>query len=320
MPNEVETPSSVMYGCMKQFASIKNNELARTLFSDSFNYGGAPMKDRLGERTLLSRTVVRAAPGDFPESAFSDFPGSAISICANILAKYPNPEGKGQVVDYFAGEACNAMCAALQGFGLNDTLYRNMCTHLEQMNLPNESDKATLLILLFISAGCLGDPACAAEITQQFSRRIASSGFRTSIARDDDLSRTVGSPETDSRIGLCRIVGGKLRMPAYLLSTDPEGTEIGSLSTAKGAINDVDATVSKRHVRIFRDADGHWYAEGLGSTNGTTVIRGETKWEEVVEPPRSRRQSNAPAMAVPIFPSDTLCLANSTRFLVLEIA
>lgn len=318
MPLEAETPSSVMYGCLKQFASIKNNELARILFAETFIYGGKPLVDRLGERTFLSRTVVRSKPGDFSERAFSPFTESAQTVVALMSVKYPGLSGKHVIIDYLSGEACEAMCASLRALGLNDTLYRNITSRVKQMELSNLADKATLLALQFITTGCLGDPTRATEITQEFSRHILNSSFRTAIAQEGDPISLAASTQ-DSHFGLCRIVNGKIRMPTYPLRTDSEGTEIGSLTTAPGAINDVGRTVSRRHLLIFRDESGRWWAQGLGSTNGTVVIRGDSKEEQVIEAPRSQREPNAKPEPVQLFPSDTIRLADTTEFMVLEI-
>lgn len=320
MPLDTETPSSVMYGCLKQFASIKNNELARVLFSETFIYGGKPLVDRLGERTLLSRTIVRAAPGDFSERAFAPFTESAQTVCALMSVKHPGATGKNEIISYLSGEACETMCASLRSLGLNDTLYRNITSRVSQMELSNLTDKATLLVLQFICTGCLGDPSRATEITQDFSRRILSAAsFRTDVAREGE-GYPVTTQALNTRFGLCRIIDGKIRMPTYPLNIGPEGTEIGSLATAAHAINDVDRTVSRRHLLIYRDEDGRWWARGLGSTNGTVVIRGDSKEEQVVEAPRGKREPNSQPVPVQLFASDTLRLADTTEFMILEIA
>lgn len=319
MASDIETPSSIMYGCMKQFGGITNSELARVLFSDTFMYGGVPLVSRLNERTLLSRTIVHASPGDFYERAFDDFPKSAQTICALISKKHAGVSGKARIIGYFADEACELMCGALRQAGLNDVLYRNITSRVCQMELSSAADKATLLILQFIVSGALGDPARAAEITQDFSRRIINSSFSTNVAQEGSLP-IAETEEQDVRLGLCRIIGGKLRMPAHTLSIRPEGTEIGSLATSEGSINDVDETVSRHHLRVFRSDDAQWYAMGLKSTNGTYVIRGDSKLSVEIEPPSSSRPADWVATPVPIFPSDVLCLASDTRFMVLELA
>ena len=96
----------------------------------------------------------------------------------------------------------------------------------------------------------------------------------------------VDGPDEEDDVQLClfRMVGNKLKGKPYRL--DPEGTEIGALSTSRSSINDVDPTVSGHHLRIWRGPGGHWYAEGLNSKNGTVLISGEDDSMRVVEPPR----------------------------------
>ena len=319
MASDFETPSSIMDSCMKQFGGITNSELARILSSDTFMYGGAPLVSRLNERTLLSRTIVHASPGDFYERAFDDFPQSAQTICSIISKKHEGISGKARIIGYFADDACELMCDALKQAGLNDILYRNITSRVCQMELSSAADKATLLILQFIVSGSLGDPARAAEITQDFSRRIINSSFSTNIAQEGSLT-VPEIEEQDVRLGLCRVIGGKLRMPAHSLSILPEGTEIGSLATSDASINDVDETVSRHHLRVFRDENGQWYAIGLKSTNGTYVIRGDSRLSMEIEPPNNERTADWKPTPVPIYPSDILCLGSNTRFMVLELA
>ena len=320
MAASAESPSSVMYDCFKQFASLSIKEVANTVFAEGFSYGGVPIRARFEERTFLTRVIKNAQPGDFNERSFSDFPTAAMNLCAKVLARKPGKAGKDEAVRYFAGEACETMCDSLRAYGLNDILYRNIIGRVEQMELSNDVDKVTLLLLQFVATGCLGDPARAAQITQDFSRRILMSDFRTQASYEGDHPQLDDILDADLQLGLCRILDGKLRMPAFVLSTDEAGTEIGSLASSSSAINDVDAYVSKRHARVYRDASGAWYVVGLGSTNGTTVIRGDTKEEQVVELPRSQRSDAEEAHPVRIYPSDILRLGYTTDFMVLELA
>lgn len=171
------------------------------------------------------------------------------------------------------------------------------------------------------ATGCLGDPVRASEITQTYTRQVLSSTFKTSlpsegqIALNDDADCNVSL-----HIGLCRIVNGKIRMPAYAVSPGGNGAEVGSLTTSPGSINDVEMPVSKRHLLVYGDGNGNWFARGLKSTNGTTAIRGDTKAEEVIEPPLDERDGDYEPESVRIFPSDTLCLAETTQFMVVELA
>lgn len=86
------------------------------------------------------------------------------------------------------------------------------------------------------------------------------------------------------------------------------GTVVGSMVTEGDAVVDVDADVSKRHARIWLDG-GKWYIQDLKSTNGTYLIRGDSKAECPVagEP-------------VELFASDTICLGATTCFMVWDVA
>lgn len=313
-------PSSVMYAHMKQFGGISNKDLAAIVFADDFSYGGAPISQRVADRTFLTRNVVHVAPATFTERAFGPLPQVAERISSLLISKYPGREGKEALVRHFNGAACEDMCAALRACGLNDALYRNITGRVEQMELSSDADKVVLLVLQFVSTGCLGDVSRATEITLDHSRRIVSSGFRTTAAVEGDRSESLLEREEQYNLGLCRVSGGSLVMPAHALSTGADGTEIGSLATASGAINDVDETVSKRHARVFRDEQGRWFVEGLGSTNGTSIVRGDTKEREVVEPARADREPGREYPPVRIYPSDMLCLADTTQFMVVAVA
>ncbi|MBR0403982.1 MAG: FHA domain-containing protein [Eggerthellaceae bacterium] len=318
MAFDIETPSEVMFGSLKKFGGIKNNELARILFTQTFTYGGVPIISRLDDRPFVSRTIARAAPGDFPEMAFRPFPESTQAVYSKLASRYPRLEGKQTIISYFTGEACDEMSECLRELGLNDILYRNIVGRVSQMEHVGISDKAVLTMLPFIATGALGDPSRASKITQEYIRRISADNLETEVVKTGVVLKG-NDVEAKSSLGLCRLIDGKMRMPAYPLSTDEEGTEIGSLASSAGAINDVGPGVSRRHVRIFRASDGFWYAQGMGSTNGTIVVHANDGSEETVELPRSHRAPGEEPPAIRIYAHDTLRLASSTYFAVLEI-
>ena len=83
-------------------------------------------------------------------------------------------------------------------------------------------------------------------------------------------------------------------------------------------INNVGVGVSHRHLRISYIGDT-WYATGLGSTNGSSLIT-EDGSVEVIEPPRGARTEGETRNMVPIENGDVLTLGNTTKFLVLRVS
>lgn len=72
-----ETPSSYMFADLRMFGGITNKEAAKELLTDKANYGGAAPRDRINERTFLSRKIVHAAPSQVHPEFFADFSQSA---------------------------------------------------------------------------------------------------------------------------------------------------------------------------------------------------------------------------------------------------
>ena len=64
---------------------------------------------------------------------------------------------------------------------------------------------------------------------------------------------------------------------------------IGSLPKTSPSITDVGADASREHLRIWLEGE-HWYAQGLGSTNGTVLESGAGDGDIVIEPPRDQRE------------------------------
>ncbi len=312
-----------MFASYKEYAQLSNKDLAMLLLSDTMNYGdGKTPRSRIGERTFLSREVVHSEPGKFPPAFFANFFEAAQQTYRRMAAKFPGESGKERIREFYCRYTMSAMCSSLSAFGKSDMLYRNMIERLATMKIASEADRLMLMTLQFEVTGCLGDPGRAADLVQEALRKVNSSSLRTSIS--DGSHIVAPAQENVSKLGLCRVVDGNLRPRIYPLRADAAGTEIGSLATAEGAINDVEATVSRRHLRIYRDSDGAWYAVGLGSTNGTVLVSGVDGSETVVEAPRKVRQASAAqagssAQPVRIAPGDELVLGGTTRFMVLGL-
>ena len=318
MANE-NSPSSIMYAELKSLG-ISNRDAATALLDVNRSYGDATVLDRINSRTQLSRLFVHVAPGEVPSSLFKDFRQSTQTLLGRIVAK-SRKRGKTEatlaVRDRMAGPAAQAMQQALRDYGIEDSVYRNALAHISNLALDNETDRALLYFMLFVVTGCTGDPLEGAHSVEQFSSDNVGASFRTTEAQIDVADE---EPKDDFSLGLMRIVGGKLKGPDafYRLAATEKGTEIGTLSTEEGAITDVDADVSRRHARIYKQGT-HWYIVGLGSTNGTTVISGDDKIEHVVEPPKRERKRGYMPEPCELFPTDTICLGSSTRFIVMPM-
>lgn len=316
------SPSSVMFAELKKLG-LSNRDAAAILLDTGRVFGDSTLKDRIDSRTRLSRDIVHVPPGEVPRSLFKDFSQSAQLIygrCVAYLRKNGTSNAQAEIAECFSGHAADAMQAALREYHLDENVYRNALVRIAKLELRNETDRGVLYLLLFIVTGSTGNPAEGARFVEQFSSDNVGLSFRTTEADVNLDALSDESDEEDYLLGLARIVGGRLKgaNAFYRLSPTEQGTEIGALSGSDGAITDVDEDVSRRHARIFKKGT-HWYIVGLKSTNGTTVISGADKLEHVVEPPKRDRQRGYEPEPFEIFPTDTICLGASTRFMVMPV-
>lgn len=309
-----ETPSTVMYAAFKEL-KISNKDVADTVLTDERSFGGQIPRQRIGERTFLFR-LVHSEPGMNSESYFIDLPTAAQKLCSKMLKKTEGPNPAVQITDFLSGASLEDMRASLNAFGLDGALFSNVISMIQTMPGVNPTDQASMMVLAYLVVGCLGSPAKAANFVEAFAASIAARGFKTGVA---DLSGYIPEVETkDVRLGLARIVDGAMDVTGiHPLDPSSEGTVIGSLAREDNSINDVGPSVSRRHARVFRDEIGDWYIEGLGSTNGTTVIRGSDKTVEVVEAPKAERAGQPSPVLLQV--GDTIDLAGTTQFLVLLV-
>lgn len=309
------TPSAYMYADLKSFAGIKNQDAAQILLTDRPVANGESPRERAAERTRLSREFVKSAPGDLPASFFADFAASALRIANHMVMRLGGTDAHERICLHYRESTVDGMVAALDACGRNGRLYANAVEHVAAMPLANERSRCSVFVLLFIATGCLGDPAEAAAQAEQFAASKLNGAFRTQTAQTA-LNLPDTAPAPAELLALQRVVGGKLRPEVHAL--DPCGTVVGTLADGPADIVDVDADVSRRHLRIWRDGD-RWLCEGMGSTNGTALISGADKRVHVVEPPRSNRTADWISHPCEIAPADTLCLGATTRFMVIPI-
>ncbi len=314
-------PSYVMFTDLKRFGRISHYDAARILLSDAAAEGEQPSpRSRVEDRTYLSRQIVNAAPGQIPPALFSDFHRSAQTVLSQLLSQHgSDAAGRSAIQDHYAGPACESMRDALVGCGIDANIYVNLIRRVMGRDDLGQGQRLVLLVMLFLIMGCLADPAAAVSHIEEFLEQNKIS--RTSTDETTFCPQEKGRRYADRapHMGLVRIFPDcSVRDVVYPLRGGDEGTVVGALSCKPGSITDVDADVSARHL-LITSADDVWYATGLGSTNGTAIMRPGSSEPVVVEPPRSERPDGT-VRPTRIKQGDILCLGSTTRFLVVRLA
>lgn len=312
-----EPPSAVMYADLRSFGGISNKDAARILLSAQVVSGGKSPRDRIESRTYLSRSIVHVDPRQVNPSIFADFHSSTQTLCLRIFNYTGGAVSLDTVMDHYAGRAAAQMCESLEAYGLNAQVYQNEVRRLRRVRLREERDRALMLIMLFCATGCLADARVATTVVEDFARSKLAQDLAT-VTAVGELTSGVGQDlNKPVSLGLLRMVNGAARPPIHCLSF--AGSMVGSLVSGEGSISNVEPDVSRRHARIWHDGN-RWLCTGLGSTNGTTIIRGTNKTVLCVEPPRANGAGTDPYPPQEIFEGDILCFGKTTQFLVLRIS
>jgi len=326
----MDTPSSIMYTDLKSFGHIPNRDVALAVLSDKVSYGGMSMRSRAaGNRTFLSRDVVHALPGQIAASQFADLAEASAMLAHTMSQKLSggaNADATAvtpyeQIAQHYGGPAAEAMRSALTAFSIDGTLYINAVEKIANNRYDSAQTRGNLLLMLFVTTGCLADPVAATRIVGNYAGRSLGRGLyttETSVGKGFAAAEEAAA-RPDVRLGLLQLSNGAVQGTVLPLSLGPEGTVIGALASGLGDINSVGYDVSRRHLRIWRADDGAWYAQGLNSTNGTTLVTGDTREVVTIEPARSQREPGKEYPPVRISNSDTLCLGVSTKFLVMRV-
>lgn len=312
-----QTPSSYLYEELRSQARLSNRKAAHILLSNRPIFAGRSPRDRIDDRTFLSREVVHAHPDNANPSLFADFSNAAQTICLRMV----DLQGGGDtaydhVATHYAGEAAEHMAELLNLYGRDGQIYVNVTKLVLAAPLRREHDRAVLLVMAFIAAGCLGDPRAAATVVEQFMKSKLASDL---VTQESASSRTNGVLERPAAmsLGLIRVIDGAVKPPIYPLADDGRITVIGSMPREGDAITNVDTDVSRQHLKIWQQ-DGSWWCQGMGSTNGSFVILGTTGKAKAIELPRALRGREV-TVPVSFESGDTLCLGATTRFLVMRV-
>lgn len=312
---EQPTPCCVMFEAFKEWGGLSYKDLASLVLTDRPVWEGRSPRSRVDEKTWVSRYVVHAPIGSLPERLFDDFEVSARKVVARMKRTDGPARTNEDIITFIGGQAADRMKASLDAAGLDGALYINVLRRIMNAHALQASDRAELLVLHFVATGCTNNPRRSADVALGYAQRVLDVSFKTTLPSMVDIED--GDNAEPVCLCLLRVENGRIKGTPYYLNPGCEGTEIGSLSTAPYAITDVEDTVSARHLRIWREEDGRWLAQGLDSKNGTMLVSGADRRKVVVEPPRAER-GDFVSRPVEILPSDELVLGRDTVFMVME--
>lgn len=313
---ELATPREVFFSVMSDEWKISNTALADIILSPVSTDGSEQSpREKAKSRSTRSRYVVHVKPGD---GIYGWLPRSFDAVVPALMARCKRKGSNQQIIDFFSGPAEHDMSTSLKEYKLDAALYENAVRDILVSEQINEADRAEALVRLFTVCGCLGNPQKAVQDALETIRKNTGATLKTQLPSKAGLAGAEQQPMKQD-LGLCRFKNGMLLSNPYRLSRNSEGTEIGSRSMTDHSINDVGEGVSRRHLRIFCDQAGLWWAQGLGSVGGTLLISGDDQSETVVEAPRAERSSDS-SNPVRILPGDRLILAGTTEFVVVVLA
>ena len=194
---------------------------------------------------------------------------------------------------------------ALEAHRQGATLYRNALERLSQAPGSSAGERAEVLLVLLVAAGCSGSAARAVAYASEY----ASSAFGMRAATPAPAVMDLGTPAAEEArpLGLLRVRDGLIDGDPSWVDPAGDGVEVGALALGEGDVTEVGADVSGRHLRL-RCEDGRWLACDLGSSNGTVLVGGADGSESPLEAGEE----------VEVHPGDALRLGASTTFVLLE--
>ena len=303
------SPCFVVFDFLKREAGVNYKDFAMHLFNKEARLGKVPLLTRLEDKTFMSRQVVRLAPGDMSVGMFDDFASTA-TFAWNALKGASGNSAYNKLIDV----AVPQMVDSLRAFELKDKSFMNVVVTVANMPQLTEGAKGSLIMLLFITAGCTGDVSFSIDKTiEQMNAQGAT--MRTAQSQETADFEPVEVKPDDFGLTLFRIKNGVMVTPGFDLFDGDEGNEIGLLPEGSHVFADVEKTVSRRHLKVWKADDGRWLVKGLNSKNGTVKLDAGTMKEVVVELPRNVACGVA-SPEVEIAPGDHLILGQDTEFIV----
>lgn len=315
-----ETPCSVLYNDIRSFGGLKHLEIARMLINGN-SYAGSTLLDKCStNRSYLTRYIVHREPDQCAPGIYNDLTVSTLNLAAAISNKLGGGDrAYREISEHYSGPAAQGMMSVLADYDLDDRLYANALGRINSSDDHGPREKSTLFLMLFVATGALADPVQGVATVERFCDSKTGGHFgttETTVGRG--FMGSLEQPRTVApNLGLLRTHADNcVDMQIHPLTRDPRGTVIGSLPKTSPSITDVGADASREHLRIWLEGE-HWYAQGLGSTNGTVLESGAGDGDIVIEPPRDQREPGKIYPPVEIENSDRLHLGLYTTFLVI---
>lgn len=274
-----ETPCSVLYNDIRSFGGLKHLEIARMLINGNSYLGSTLLEKCSSNRSYLTRYIVHREPDQCAPAIYSDFTVTTLSLSVAICSKLGGGESAYQAIaEHYRGPAANEMMSALASYKLDSRLYANALNHIDNFDGNAVREKSTLYLMLFVATGALADPIQGVATVERFCDSKTGGHFgttETTVGRG--FMSSLEQPHAVApNLGLLRTHADNCAdMQIHPLTRDPRGTVIGSLPKTSPSITDVGADASREHLRIWLEG-GHWYAQGLESTNGTVLESGAT--------------------------------------------
>lgn len=318
------TPCYVLFSMMKRRGGISYKVLASLILSGKPLSDGRSPASRINDRSWVSRFIVHAPAGSLQDRYFADFTVSALRVVARLKSRDGRNLASQQILDLICKESAPTMCEALTRCHQNTAIYENTLKRLEHESGFTVDERAEIAMVLFIAVGCTADVRRAVACALGFSESVHGSGMATPLitpSKASLLENAAPLPTPQPTLGLMRVVDGYMSGAPYWLSPDLDEIMIGALALEDNAIHDVGSDVSGQHLKLFHDDAGIWYAEDLGSRNGTKLISGADGSTTTLRIPRGESNGKGAGEVVnPIAlkPGDELILGSDTHFVVLE--
>lgn len=316
MAKNALAPLGTFFSAMKRYGGITYKELAALVLTEKPRAKGVSPASRVNDRTWISRYLVHAPADAIKSSYFISCEKCAMRVVSRLKQRMRDQK----IMDFVIRKTGNDEAESLLACNQNVRPFLNMLARLFREDGGPLEERMEAAMVLLVSAAIYADVPKALSRAMHFIEDTRGPSTSVSLTTPR-IIRHASVRETPSMreplmLGVVRIKDGCIAdAPRWFDAMRASEIEVGTFSTRPGDLSDVDADVSRHHARIWHDGDS-WYVEGLGSTNGTTLISGLDGSRRVVEPPADEREgwTGAPVM---LKPADELVFGNSTRYLVI---